>query len=118
MVMMRPRHVRRGGEMVHARRLGQLHVAGVPWVGVGQRDVSDPVVTFGMRVNDQGIGRGSLPQPIHRHRERIRDGDEGERIVLGRPLVLFVLARVASYLREARILEEAAAAGVRMHGVE
>jgi hypothetical protein len=69
-------------------------------------------------VDDEGIARGTGPQALVARRKRVGDGDEGERIAFRRPLVLLVLARVAADLGEALVLEEPAAARVRMDTVE
>ena len=110
--------MRRPGEVVHARRLGDLDVPAVARVRMGQRHVAHPIVAFGVQVNDQRIGLGPLPEAFIAPGKRVGDGDEGEGVVLRRPLMLFVLAWVAADLREALVLKQAATARVRMHRIE
>jgi hypothetical protein len=61
-----------------------------------------------VQVDDEGIGDGTAPQALVARRERVGDGNEGERVTFRRPLVLLVLARVAADLGEALVLEEPA----------
>src|SRR5882672_7439606 len=83
-----------------------------------ERHVADPVVALGVRLDNQWVGVWALPQSVKLAGEWVRNGHEGEGVILRWPLVLFVLAWIASHLREAYVVEEAAAAGVRVHRVE
>src|SRR4029077_10987998 len=59
-----------------------------------------------------------LPEALVARGKRVGDGHEGEGVVLRRPLMLFVLARVAADLGEALVLKQAATARVRMHRIK
>src|SRR5215471_14557980 len=104
--------------MVHTGVLRNLDITGVARVRMGERYVAHPVVAFGVQVDDQGVGFGPLPEALVTPGKRVGDGDEGEGVVLRRPLVLFVLAWIAADLGEALVLKQAAAARVRVHRIE
>src|SRR5262249_18791349 len=111
-------HVRRPGEVVHAGVLGNLGIAGVAWVRMGERHVAYPVVAFSVQMHDQRVGLGTLPEALVAPGKRVGDGNEGEWVVLCRPLMLLVLAWIATNLGEALVLKQATAARMRVHRIE
>ncbi len=80
--------------------------------------MAHPVIGARVRVDDERVGLGSLQQPLVLLRERVRHRGKCEGVALGGPLVLFVLPRVAPHLREALVVQETAATGMRVHAVQ
>ena len=106
------------GEMVHPRVLRNFNVAGVPRVGMGWRNVANPVVALGVEMNYQRVGAGTLPKPLVALGEGVRNSGESEGIAFRRPRMLFVLAGVTSDLGKTLVLKQAAAASVGVDRVE
>ena len=80
------------------------------------------VLGLGIHLDDvraRARGGAGGQQPVGPARQRIGRRRERERELVHRVVVVFVLARVAARLREARVDERAAgAADVRRHAVE